>query len=148
MLTDISAVGSPSQPDHLLNKYNAITPVPATTYAHDARAVIKDILARNKTPVIEGGSPFYINQIFNPHLSNFNDDNFHEARRVAKRIIELDGFNFPKTFARVSEILKKTGVPEQELGKIGVNDFYRLESKMSFALYLQSKGMSYSTFQA
>jgi hypothetical protein len=72
-------------------------------------------LARNKTPVIEGGSPFYINQIFNPYLSNYQEESFYEARRVAKRIIELDGFNFQKTFARVKEILKKTGIPDEEL---------------------------------
>ena len=46
----------------------------------------------------------------------------------------------------MKEILKKTGIPDEELSKIGPNDFYRLESKMSFALYLQSKGLNFSAF--
>jgi tRNA A37 N6-isopentenylltransferase MiaA len=44
-----------------MNKYDPLDPVSSTLYARDARAIIKDVLARNKTPVIEGGSPFYIN---------------------------------------------------------------------------------------
>ncbi len=43
-----------------MNKYDPINPVSSTIFAHDARMIIKDILSRNKTPVIEGGSPFYI----------------------------------------------------------------------------------------
>jgi tRNA A37 N6-isopentenylltransferase MiaA len=49
-----------TQTHHLLNKYDPLNPISSTIYAHDARKVIKDILARNKIPVIEGGSPFYI----------------------------------------------------------------------------------------
>jgi tRNA A37 N6-isopentenylltransferase MiaA len=77
-----------------MSHYDPINPVSATIYANDARAKIKDILSRNKTPIIEGGSPFYIHQIFNPNLTNFNDPTFKEARQVARRIIELDGNNF------------------------------------------------------
>ena len=133
-----------------MNKYDALNPISSSIYAQDARVIIKDILSRNKTPVIEGGSPFYISQIFNPNLTSYNDETFHEARRVAKRIIELDGFNFNKTYARASEIFKKSQVPDVETNKIGQqhcicsgcgggggpNDFYRLENKMAFALYL------------
>ena len=119
-----------------MNKYDALNPISSSIYAQDARVIIKDILSRNKTPVIEGGSPFYISQIFNPNLTSYNDETFHEARRVAKRIIELDGFNFNKTYARASEIFKKSQVPDIETNKIGPNDFYRLENKMAFALYL------------
>lgn len=97
-------------------------------------------------PVIEGGSPFYINSIFNPNLSNYKDDTFNEARKLARNIIELDGHNFTKTFQRLSDIFDKTEVPEIEKSKIGTNDFYRLESKMAFALYLESKGLSYAKF--
>ena len=79
-----------------MNHFDPINPISATVYANQARAKIKDILSRNKTPIIEGGSPFYIHQIFNPNLTNFNDDTFNEARSVARRIIELDGNNFTK----------------------------------------------------
>ena len=119
-----------------MNRYNPLSPISSSIYAHDARKIIKDILSRNKTPVIEGGSPFYIHQIFNPNLSNYNDETFYEARKVSRKIIELDGHNFQKSYARAMEIFKKTQVPDVEYEKIGINDFYRLENKMAFALYL------------
>jgi hypothetical protein len=77
-----------------------------------------------------------MHQIFNQNLSNYNDAQFDEARSVARRVIDLDGKNFDKTLARAKDIFKKLGVPESEVSKIGVNDFYRLETKLSFALYL------------
>jgi len=129
-----------------MNHYDPINPISASFYANEARAKIKDILARNKTPIIEGGSPFYIHQIFNPNLTNFNDPNFMQARQVARKIIELDGKNFVKTMGRVEEIFNKLQVPAAERTKIGLNDFYRLESKLAFALYLQSRGISYDGF--
>ena len=55
---------------------------------------------------------------------------------MARNIIELDGHNFAKTYQRVSDIFNRTEVPEIEKSKIGLNDFYRLENKMAFALYL------------
>jgi len=119
-----------------MNKFDPLNPISSTVYAHEARKIIKDIISRSKTPILEGGSPFYLNQIFNPNLSNFNDAHFSEARGVARRIIELDGNNFKKTLGRAEEIFKKMGVPKKEIDSIGVNDFYRLESKMAFALYL------------
>lgn len=48
--------------------------------------------------------------------------------------------------ARCEEIFAKLEVPKSEAKKIGENDFYRLETKMSFALYLQAKGLSYAKF--
>jgi hypothetical protein len=47
---------------------------------------------------------------------------------------------------RVEEIFNKLQVPASERTKIGLNDFYRLESKLAFALYLQSRGISYDGF--
>jgi hypothetical protein len=55
---------------------------------------------------------------------------------LARKIIDLDGNNFEKTYARAADIFNKTEVPQAEINKIGVNDFYRLETKMAFALYL------------
>ena len=65
---------------------------------------------------------------------------------MAKRIIELDGNKFRKSMARCEELLDKLEVPKSEANKIGENDFYRLETKMAFALYLQAKGLSYYKF--
>lgn len=48
--------------------------------------------------------------------------------------------------ARCEEIFAKLEVPISEAQKIGENDFYRLEAKMSFALYLQAKGLSYNKY--
>jgi len=39
-------------------------------------------------------------------------------------------------------------MPDSEAQKIGPNDFYRLENKMGFALYLQSQGVTYEQFIA
>jgi hypothetical protein len=47
---------------------------------------------------------------------------------------------------RCEEIFIKMQVPADEYKKIGENDFYRMETKMAFALYLQAKGLSYSKF--
>ena len=44
----------------MVGKYDPLQPISSTQYAHEARKIIKDILARNKTPVLEGGSPFYL----------------------------------------------------------------------------------------
>lgn len=71
----------------MIGKYDPLNPISASKYAHEARILIKDILARNKTPILEGGSPFYIQQIFNPNLTNFNDPIFFKAREIAKSII-------------------------------------------------------------
>ena len=37
-------------------------------------------------------------------------------------------------------------MPASEIAKIGNNDFYRLETKFSFALYLHLKGLTYSKY--
>lgn len=50
----------PNLPHHLINHYDPLNPVSSTVFAHEARKVIKDILNRNKTPILEGGSPFYM----------------------------------------------------------------------------------------
>lgn len=34
-------------------------------------------------------------------------------------------------------------MPKEEVNKIGVNDFYRLETKLAYALYMQAKGENY-----
>jgi hypothetical protein len=59
-----------------VGKYDPLCPVSSTVYAHEARRVIKDVLRRNKTPILEGGSPFYIKQVFNPSLTNISDEGF------------------------------------------------------------------------
>jgi tRNA A37 N6-isopentenylltransferase MiaA len=74
------SLAGPSSHYHLINHFDPINPISATVYANEARSKIKDILSRNKTPIVEGGSPFYIHQIFNPNLTNYNDDTFKEAR--------------------------------------------------------------------
>ena len=84
----------PNLPHHMISHFDPLNPVSSTMYAHEARKVLKDILNRNKTPILEGGSPFYIQQIFNPQLTNYNDEAFFEARSIARKIIELDGRNF------------------------------------------------------
>lgn len=143
LMGDPTMPGS-QQPYHLVNKYDPLNPISSSIYAHDARMAIKDILARNKVPVIEGGSQFYMHQIFNANLTNYNDECFHEARKVARRIIELDGHDFQKTYKRAEDIFVKTQTPMSEMTKIGPNDFYRLENKMAFALFLQTRGLTYS----
>jgi len=85
-------------PHHCVGLYDPMRPVSSTIYAHEVRKVIKEVLARGRTPILEGGSPFYIQQVFNPTLANVSDADFFEARRVAKKVIEADGFDFRKSF--------------------------------------------------
>ena len=80
LLGQDNSIAGPAPQYHLMNHYDPINPISASFYANEARSKIKDILARNKTPIIEGGSPFYIQQIFNPNLTNFNDPSFKQAR--------------------------------------------------------------------
>jgi tRNA A37 N6-isopentenylltransferase MiaA len=96
----VSNMNLTNLPHHFIGKYDPLNPVSSSIYAKEARECIKDILNRNKTPVLEGGSPFYISQIFNPNLSNFNDETFFQARSVARNIIRMDGFDFKKSFER------------------------------------------------
>eukprot|EP00347_Sterkiella_histriomuscorum_P002465 403368043 len=131
-------------PHHLVGKYDPMNPITASQYAIQARKIIKDILSRNKTPILEGGSPFYIQQIFNPNLTNFQDPMFHKAREVARNIIQMDGNDFKKTLERAKVLFQAVKMPQEEVQKIGLNDFYRLETKMAYSLYMQAKGETYN----
>jgi tRNA A37 N6-isopentenylltransferase MiaA len=44
----------------LIGHFDPLKRISSTLYAYDARKVIKDIISRDKLPIIEGGSPFYI----------------------------------------------------------------------------------------
>ena len=131
----------------MIGIYDPLNPVSSTVYAHEARKVIKDILSRNKTPVLEGGSPFYLQQIFNPNLTNLNDDVYFRARDVAKNVIKLDENNFDQTLQRAQTLFKTVQLKNDDYSKIGQNDFYRLENKFALALYLQAKGLTYPEYQ-
>ena len=84
--------------------------------------------------------------MFNPNLTNYNDERFLKARELAKKVIEMDGKNFAKTYERLNDLIKSADMPEVEIRKVGLNDFYRLETKLAFVLYLQSRGMSFKEF--
>ncbi len=58
----------------------------------------------------------------------------------------MDGNDFNKTFERAKSLFQVVSLPDSEVGKIGLNDFYRLENKMGFALFLQAKGLNYQKF--
>ncbi|CDW77441.1 trna isopentenyltransferase 9 [Stylonychia lemnae] len=133
-------------PHHMIGKYDPLNPVSSTIYAYEARRQIKDILARNKTPVLEGGSPFYLQQIFSPNLTNLNDDVYFRSREVAKNIIRMDENNFQLTLSRAQTLFAQVQIKDNDSSKIGVNDFYRLETKFALALYLQAKGMTYPQY--
>jgi hypothetical protein len=68
-------------------------------------------------------------------LTNYSDDKFYEAKNVAQNIIKVDGYDFEKTLSRAKELSKKIEIPDDDF-KIGKNDFYRLEQKIAFALFL------------
>lgn len=54
---------------HLIDHYVDSRFMNANTFAKDARRLIKEIHARGKIPILEGGSTFYIKHLFEGNLN-------------------------------------------------------------------------------
>ncbi len=78
---------------HLIDILDPSESFSASEYSEQARRVIREILARNKTPVIVGGSGLYIDAIFHGILqSDTSGEAFTVARNLVKTEIAKEGF--------------------------------------------------------
>ncbi|MEO6940402.1 MAG: tRNA (adenosine(37)-N6)-dimethylallyltransferase MiaA [Candidatus Kapaibacterium sp.] len=78
---------------HLIDILDPSESFSASEYSEQARRVIREILARKKTPVIVGGSGLYIDAIFHGILqSDTSSDAFTLARNRVKGEIATQGF--------------------------------------------------------
>jgi tRNA dimethylallyltransferase len=103
----------------------------AAQFSTRSMNVIKDLTSRNKIPVIEGGSGFYIKSLLtgNTHKRSEKDvGEYNKATQIARDIINYDK-DFKATLQRLYKL--DTSLPQF---LIQDNDSYRLEKKLSDAI--------------
>ena len=72
---------------HLMGHWDHVNQATSSKYALECRRMIKDIFKRGKTPIIEGGSGFYIHSVFNPRLLT-PQEGFEEVKQEAQKVLE------------------------------------------------------------
>lgn len=81
-------------PHHLIDILEPNDEFSASAYSKRAREVIREIISRGKTPVLVGGTGFYIDALFDGISSiEIPEDELSEARSRAKKEIEKQGFD-------------------------------------------------------
>ena len=77
---------------HLIGHWNHFNKATSSLYAIECRKIIKDILSRGKTPILEGGSGFYIHSVFNSKLF-IPEEGFEEAKLEANEIMQKSNYS-------------------------------------------------------
>ena len=77
---------------HLIGHWDHKNKVTSSLYSIECRKIIKDILSRGKTPILEGGSGFYIHSVFNSKLFT-PEEGFEEAKEKATEIMENSNYS-------------------------------------------------------
>lgn len=78
-----------------------------------------------KTPIIEGGSWFYIKHLFTGLANSYSrQDVFSEVQALAKKIIEKDSSEFIISRSRLEKLASEVGYTDIEMSE---NDRYRME---------------------
>ncbi len=81
-------------PHHLIDILSPDEPFSAMEYSKRARAAIRDIVSRGKTPVVVGGTGFYIDALFQGIASiDIPEEEIAEARTRAQNDIQEQGFD-------------------------------------------------------
>jgi tRNA dimethylallyltransferase len=81
-------------PHHLIDILSPNEPFSAAEYSKRARAAIRDIISRGKTPVVVGGTGFYIDALFQGIVSvDIPEEEIAEARTRAQNEIQEQGFD-------------------------------------------------------
>ena len=104
-------------PHHLVNIINPVQSYSAATFCNDARRVIIDILNRNKTPILVGGTMLYFNAL-QYGLSKLPGAN-EEVRE--KILDEANQYGWKTLHAKLNL------VDEQSFKRINVNDKQRIQ---------------------
>lgn len=102
---------------HMIDVLSPEEPYSVGQYLHDVKLIIEDIHARNKLPVIAGGTALYINAIING--LNFSDaDKSESVREKWKQLASQNGNQY------VYDYLKTIDPISAE--KISINDLKRI----------------------
>lgn len=78
---------------HLMGYWDHVNKATSSRYALEWRKIIKDVISRGKTPILEGGSGFYIQSVFNRSLLT-PQPGFDEIKEKAYEILKSEEFSF------------------------------------------------------
>ena len=109
VLTNKITLDKDTEKPHLMGHWDHVDKVTSSKYALECRKIIKDVIGRGKTPILEGGSGFYIYSVFNPTLLT-PQPGFEEAKEEAREILEKHNY---------SHVVMKQYDPDNSLG---IND--------------------------
>ena len=109
-------------PHHLINVKSAKNPINAPQFASLARDTINSLHRRNLTPLLVGGSGFYLNTLLNG--SNDNLPPSEETLEQSRQLFEESGI------APFRDILKKHDPPN--FHKLHPNDHYRIRRAVEY----------------
>jgi tRNA dimethylallyltransferase len=125
----VSAAEMRGVPHHLLDYVSPETNYTAADWARDAAEKIKEIEARNKIPILVGGTGFYLRALREPFFESPPTDEKLRAKlklikerkgaehlhRILKRVDRISAAKlFPRDYVRVSRALEvyfQTGKP-------------------------------------
>ena len=133
---------------HLYNRYPLDDQVDSLRYSADARAAIKDIQARGRVPILEGGSLFNHVQVFK---GNSREESPEHADLMLKmrgqsrdmiRVLQRSDCEEEKASvdAQLCKLIEQVGYPEDAFDNMNLNDSFRLEQKIGQLLFLASTG--------
>jgi tRNA dimethylallyltransferase len=81
-------------PHHLVDILDPNEQFSAGEYSLRARNTLREILARNKTPIVVGGTAFYIDALFRGIASiTLTKEEMERSRRQAQEAIQQEGFD-------------------------------------------------------
>ncbi len=114
---------------HLIGFVNPQKEYSVASFCEDAKNAVSDIVNRNKTPIIVGGTGLYIDSFIN-NLTFFNDANSEKVREELYN--ELNKFGIEKLYNELllvdSEAAKKIH-PNNEVKVIRALEIYRSTGK-------------------
>ena len=104
---------------HLYNRYTIHDEVDTNTFTLAAREAIKDVLSRDKLPIVEGGSFYHHVQLFKGNSIRESEDHvktMQEMRTKARDMIKkLQGTasqdEADEIDAKIGELIEKVGLP-------------------------------------
>ena len=114
---------------HLIGFVNPETEYSVASFCSDAKKIVDDIVSRNKTPILVGGTGLYIDSFIN-NTEFFDNANSKEVREELYK--ELDEYGIEKLYNELlsvdSEAAKKIH-PNNEVRVISALEIYRLTGK-------------------
>lgn len=109
---------------HLMDFADPKKPYSVADYVRDAHKCIENITARNKIPIVTGGTGLYINSLIND--IDFEEENGNdEIRAELRQIYEKEGAD--KLFAMLKEIDPESEIPKENVRRVmRAIEFYKI----------------------